>query len=88
MMDRINKDTLIPISLAFALITSIAGVAVWLNNRLASINYHIEALKVEVQTVQEKLDTAAKNVWTSRDMQLWVELLRAKNPDIKIPDIK
>lgn len=86
--NKLTKDTLIPVSLVFIIVSSIAGAAVWLNNRLASINFHIEALKVEVQAVQEKLDVAARNVWTSRDMQLWVELLKAKNPEIQIPDIK
>lgn len=87
-VSKLTKETLIPVSLVFLLVSSIAGISVWLNTRLTAISYNILALKTEVQTIQEKLDTAAKNVWTQRDMQLWVEILRAKNPDIKFPNIR
>jgi len=84
---KLNKDTLLPLGVVIVVITAVAGGAVWLNSKLQSINYHMEKLNIEVTNIKKQLDLAEQDHWTYREMRLWVELLKAKNTGIDVPNI-
>lgn len=84
---KINKDTLVPVSLVAGIVITIASGAVWINNKLQSLSFSVEALRVQIKTVESKLDSVNEDRWTARDMKLWTQILKAKNPNMEVPDL-
>jgi len=69
------------------MVVAIASGAVWLNTQLTNLNYQMTALQVKVDTIQTQLVEASTQHWSARDMQLWIALLKAQNPEMKVPEI-
>lgn len=46
----------------------------------------VEKNREAVARIADKLDEAAGDRWTRTDMLVWVHILRAQNPDLKIPE--
>ena len=86
-ISKLNKDTLIPLGIVAALIISTATGAVWINTKLQSIDHRMEKMGADMSSLQEKFDLADEDHWTFREMKLWSQLLKAKNPNIDIPNI-
>ena len=84
---KLTRETLVPIGLVAAMVVAIASGAVWLNTQLQNLNFQMSALQVKVDSIQTQLVEASTMHWSARDMQLWIALLKAQNPDIKVPDI-
>ena len=84
---KLNKDTLVPIGLVAGVAVALATGAVWLNTKLQSIDFKMEMLSQQLKAVTVQLETDHREHWSTRDMELWAKLLRAQNPDIKIPEI-
>jgi hypothetical protein len=85
---KLTKETLIPVGLMMAVVVSVSSGAVWLNTQLQGTNYKLSALELKLDSIQEQLKAASLDRWSSRDMKLWIELLKAKNPKMEIPQIE
>lgn len=85
---KLTKETLIPMGLVAGIVVAIATGAVWINVKLQSIDFNMEMLRQDLKAVHEKLDSNSSLRWSTRDMELWVQLLKAKNPAMEVPEIK
>ena len=72
----LDQETLIPISVLSLLVCSIAGGAVWLNDRMTSIDYRLQMIEEQVG-----------DRWTRSDMLHWVEVLESRNASINVPPV-
>jgi hypothetical protein len=84
---KLTRETLVPIGLVVAVVIAITTGAVWLNSTLQSLDFQLTALQNKVDSIQQQLEAASFDRWTGRDMKLWTELLKAKNPNLEIPSI-
>ena len=93
----IDRETLIPISVAFACLSVLFGAFAWLNNRFdqSDKNHVASTLEVKdalkdfgyrIKAIEERLNSNSMDRWTGTDMKLWVLELRQKNPTLFIPD--
>lgn len=76
----LTKDTLVPLGIVAALV----GGAVWLNDTLRGIDYRLEQIEERMTGVQEQV--RGYDGIRGREMGLWIELLRARNPSVAVPD--
>ena len=93
----IDRETLIPISVVFAVLSVGFGAFAWLNNRFDQMDKNQnsatgevkDALKdfgYRIKAIEDRLDSNSMDRWTGTDMKLWVLELRQKNPSLVIPD--
>ena len=85
---KLSKDTLIPVGLVLGVVIAVSSAAVWLNTKLQSLDYQMSSLQMKIDTIQHHLDVASSDRWTNRDMKLWVQILKAKNPNLEVPKIE
>ena len=71
-MEKITKETLLPVSLVAAIC---AGV-IWINSTLIEINYKLE-------TIEAKLE----DKFTKSEMENWILRFKMENPNITIPKV-
>lgn len=76
----VEKSTLIPIGTILAVVIT---ATVWLQGTLLDLTYKIDALKLQVQTMQSGMTDR----WTQSEMKNWVDLLIARNPTLQIPPV-
>jgi len=84
---KLTKDTLVPIGLVAGVALALASGAVWLNTQLQSIDFKMEMLSQQLKAVTVQLEADQREHWSTRDMVLWAKLLKAQNPEMKIPEI-
>ena len=82
----LNRDTLIPIGVAIAIVTPIGFGISWLRDGQRDNSSAIEALRTEVTNRFDKFEIRSQDRWTGTQMQLWVLQLQRDNPALKIPD--
>lgn len=61
------------------IIPLLAGVW-WIKGWMSDIDHKLELIGL-------KVEAAASKRWTKEDMSYWVELLKAFNPDINVPEV-
>ena len=96
----ITKETLIPIGLAISLIAPLFFTAIWINNKLLSINNKLSQIELRLslneRTIEKKIanqmlsmDSRVKKVessrWTRKDQIIWAQYLQIQNSNLKIP---
>ena len=72
-MEKINRDTLIPISMV---ITLISGV-LWLSGKFNDIELQLD-----------KMERKLEDQWSATEMENWSLKLKMRNPDIEIPEVE
>lgn len=82
---KLTPQTWIPIGVAVAAIMAFAGGAVWINSNFQSLQFQNGELSRGMARLEQRIDTL-QDRWTARDMQQWIELLRAKNGTLSVPD--
>ena len=68
-------------AISVGLVIVILGSAIHLATRLSAIEFQLVAIRKEI-------DAATISRWTERDMRSWSDLLRARNPDLKVPEVR
>lgn len=71
----ITKNTLVPISLVLAILWGVLVV----NNRLLAIEYRLAEISAD-------LINRTDDRYRASDMRHWIDLFRASNPELVIPD--
>lgn len=70
----LDQETLVPVGVLSILVCSIAGGAIWLNDKMSRIEYRLLAIENQVD-----------DRWTATDMRHWVELVGSRNPSLALP---
>lgn len=90
----INKQTLVPISIAVSVIVCFLAAWGWLDTRFTAIGDKIDAqTKTYDERFQhnerrlERVEAMASNGWTIVDETLWVSEFRRLNPTMLIPEV-
>jgi len=91
----INRNTLIPISIAVSVIISFLAAWGWLNSQfmqvITKIDIQIKASNQRFDQYDRRLERVEALANGSRsyvDALLWVSEFRRLNPEMKIPDVK
>lgn len=84
----LSEKTKIPIGAAVSIIGLILAGAIWTQSTLFSLRSDITALGVKMATIESAIIAASADRWTGTDMRQWVEVLKARNPALQIPDAR
>ncbi|RKZ71344.1 MAG: hypothetical protein DRQ48_03890 [Gammaproteobacteria bacterium] len=79
----INKSTGISIGLVMTVLGSGFFGYGKLESRLDGIENELRESKYIVRNIMDRQDSR----WSSTDMEIWVERLKSKNPNVDVPDI-
>jgi hypothetical protein len=71
---------------AIGVMLAFASGAVWINTNFQDLSFSNRQLTQSITNLEHRID-GLQDRWTSRDMTQWVELFRAKNPTLAIPEI-
>lgn len=88
-MVKLDKDTLVPLGAAGAVVVIGIGALLWLQGQLASAHESQLSMqnKLDILLHDITLLTARVDVGITKiEVQSWIKLLRAENPTLKIPD--
>ena len=83
-----TKSTWIPLGSAVAVMGLAVSMSVSVSNRLLAMEYSVRTLTHEISRLDKGLDFAAEDRWTHRDMESWVDLLEARNPEMVVPKVE
>lgn len=85
---RLSPDkTWIPIGVAVGGIVSIVVGALWVNNSFQQLAFSNKEMAGAVKRVETTLDRLVTDGVQTRQMLQWIELARARNPNLSIPDL-
>ena len=79
----LNRQTAISLGMLIVLLAP----AFMVNNKLSSMDYRIQSLNTKIETMNVLFERAAEDRWRRGDMKGWSRLLKAENPDLKVPDV-
>lgn len=88
---KLTKETLIPISIMGAILLSAIGGTWWFSGLMKAIDQSIQMVGRDVRDLQSSIRLLERDVGNGlsvTEMKMWVEILRAKNPSLVIPDIR
>lgn len=83
---KITPQTWVPIGVAVAAVLSFGGGAVWINSNFQTLQFSNKQLSEQMNRMERRIDEL-QDRWTARDMAQWVELFKAKNATLNIPDV-
>ena len=79
--------TWIPIGVAIAGIASFVTCAVWISLSMQALEFKQQATNESVQRVEKTLDQLLADGVSTRLLQQWIEILKARNPTLQVPDL-
>lgn len=85
----LSKEVLVPLGLVGAVAAAAGAVGSW----VAVVTYghrtdlRLQGIETQVSSLHQRVMTDGADRWTGRDMRIWSELLRAKNPELSVPDL-
>jgi hypothetical protein len=71
---------------AVGVMLAFASGAVWINANFQDLSFSNKQLTQSINQLEHRID-GMQDRWTTRDMAQWVELLKAKNSTLLIPDV-
>ena len=83
----LNRDTLIPIGVAIAIVIPIGVGISWLRDGQRDNSYAIEKLRNDMTTRFDTLELQNRERWTLWQMRLWAAQLQRDNPTMKVPEV-
>lgn len=85
---KLSPDkTWIPIGVALGGIASLVVGAVWVSSSFQELSYSNRDLSNSVKRVETTLDRLLADGVSDRQAQQWIEIFRAKNPNLHVPDL-
>lgn len=89
----LGPQNLVPLGAAAIVLSVLVGTTWAASERVGDIVHSIEKLdqrtELRLRSIDDRIGGLAdsmKDRWTRADMTIWVELLRARNPDLVVPD--
>lgn len=83
----INRETLIPIGVAIAIVVPIGLGISWLRDGQRDNSAAIETLRKDMTQRFNTLESQSTERWTLWQMRLWTAQLQRDNPTLKIPEV-
>lgn len=88
----INRETVVPLGIVIAVI-GVATLSAWnvsgaLTETDANSQHRFEKLEGRMDAMAASIDGINHDRFTRAEMTMWVELLEARNPTLKIPPIR
>lgn len=86
---KLDPDkTWISLSVAIAGVVTIVGGAVWINSAFKDVTYALREQASATKRLEVTLDRIANEYVTRAQLAALLELLRARNPSMTIPDLR
>lgn len=82
----ISENSKLPLRLVALIVGAVASGVVWLQTVIYGLRGDIIALQTEVKAMSASMDASSSDRWKMIDMEMWVEMLRVKNPSIVVPE--
>jgi hypothetical protein len=79
--------TWIPVGVAIAGLVSLVTGAVWVTSSFQSLEFSNRELSNSIKRVESTLDRLLADGVSTRQMQQWIEILKARNPSILVPEL-
>lgn len=83
----LNRDTLVPIGVAIAIVIPIGVGISWLRDGQRDNSYAIEKLRNDMTTRFDTLELQNRERWTLWQMRLWAAQLQRDNPAMHVPEV-
>lgn len=83
----INRETLIPIGVAFAIVGPIGVGISWLRDGQRDNTYAIQKLRDDMTVRFDTLESQSQERWTLWQQQLWAAKLKRDNPTMNVPEV-
>lgn len=88
----LGRETVVPLGIVIAVIavavTSAWNVASALTANDANSQHRFEKIEKGMTELKTSIDAINHGQFSRVEMHMWVELLRARNPDLDIPEVK
>lgn len=91
----LTRETLVPIGIAGGVVMLIATGAVWWSAwttrtdwTLARINEQMTDVRMQLEGSRQRFDARFENYYTLREMNAWLKLLQARNPEVDVPELR
>ena len=84
----LDRSTLIPLGLLITVVLSAISGTVWLQASFMDLKYQLKDNTDTINEIKMEIQEKMTDRWTRTDMTNFLDLLKAKNPELKIPDIK
>lgn len=87
----INKETVVPLGIVVAAM-AIASLSAWdvataLTKNTADGEHRLERIENKMGAIQQSIETIDSNRYSRQELQMWAELMRAKNPTLDVPPL-
>lgn len=82
---KLSRDMWIPIGMVASIVVTVSSGAVWINKQLATIDSKFVETNYRLQRIEEQVQK--QDGFSVREMNLWLELLRARNPTMTVPEL-
>lgn len=88
----ISRESVVPLGIA-ATVVIVAATSAWqvsasLTTNNVESRARFERIESRLLDIDVKLAAAASDRWRRADMQVWIELMRAKHPEIAWRDVE
>jgi hypothetical protein len=80
------NSTWLKLGPAIGVVVAFTTGAVWINTNFQDLAFSNKQLTQSINQLEHRID-GLQDRWTVRDMAQWVELFRAKNPTVAVPEI-
>lgn len=84
----LDKSTLIPLGFMMTIIVACITGFSWLQSSFMEIKYQLKDNTEKIKEIKDEIQLKMMDRWTRTDMSSFVDLLKARNPELKVPDIK
>ena len=82
----ITENAKMPVKLVATIVGPVLASVLWLQTTLFAMRRDIELLQASVKDLSAQIASVSSDGWSHTDMDMWVELLRVKNPALVIPE--
>lgn len=95
---RVDKSTLVPVGLLVTVVLSAISMTTWLQGSIAEmrgtqeknvliLTSEMNLLRLKIEELGNKITNMQGSFVRDDDMQSWITLFRAQNPNITVPEL-
>lgn len=90
----LDKNTVVPLGLLLTVVAAMTSGALWIQSSFIELKYELESTNHKIQEQILKMNDLKSEIqekmtdrWSKTEMINFINLLKAKNPSLSIPDI-